>query len=335
MQRIGYLYEQVYSFENLLRAFRKAKKGSNKSIEAKQWLFYLEKKMLELQKELETTTYKPGNFRYFKVYDPKERLISVAPFKDRVVHHAVVNILEPVYENIFIHDSYATRKYKGQHKAVFKAQKFMQNNNWFLKCDIEKFFESVSHDILLKIIENKIKDKKLIHLIEMIICNGGNNGIGLPIGNLTSQFFANVYLNNFDHFIKENLRVRNYIRYMDDFVLFSNEKSQLKLWLREIKQYLAEELKLHLKSNAVYINSRLNGLSFLGTRIFPRTIRIKQENFKRYIRRMKKRKYEYRTNQITEDNFLMSMNSYFALMAQYNTYNLRKKIMENDLGYSV
>jgi retron-type reverse transcriptase len=129
----------------------------------------------------------------------------------------------------------------------------------------------------------------LLSLIEKILRNGGANGKGLPIGNLTSQFFANVYLNTFDHFIKENLRVKYYIRYMDDFVLFSNDKEQLKIWRTEINNYLHKQLQLSLKKESVYVNSRLNGLSFLGTRVFPRTIRIRQENLKRYVRRMKKK----------------------------------------------
>ena len=195
--------------------------------------------MLELQQELINGRYKPSAYRYFKIFDPKERIISVASFKDRVVHHALINILEPIYERCFIYDSYATRKEKGTHLAINRAQTFLKEDPWFLKTDIDKYFDSINQGILMALLNRKIKDHRLLEVAQAIIENGGVNGVGLPIGNLTSQFFANVYLNPFDHFVKQQLGVK-YVRYMDDFVLFSKNKEELKSHKKAIKDYLAE-----------------------------------------------------------------------------------------------
>jgi RNA-directed DNA polymerase len=202
MRRIGNLKCSFLSFENLFRAYKKAFK-STKNYEACIFTFNIEKELLLLQEELDTGNYLPGDYRYFTILDPKKREISVAPFRDRVVHHTLINILEPLYEKRFISASYATRKNKGTHKAIAKAQQLQRNNHWYLKMDVRKYFGSINHKILLRIIKRKIKDPFVIFLCKTIIAKGGDGITGLPIGNLTSQFFANVYLDIFDHFIKD------------------------------------------------------------------------------------------------------------------------------------
>lgn len=332
MQRIGNLFENFASYSNLHKAFKKAMKGSKGKGESVEYFFNMENVLIELKKEIESNNYEPSDYRYFTIYDPKERKIAVAPFKDRIVHHAIVNILEPIYEKIFIYDSYATRKKKGSHKAIKRAQEFLKKNKWFLKTDINKYFENMNHEILLNIIKRKIKDKKLIYVIEKIMNKGGENGVGLPIGNLTSQFFANVYLNNFDHYVKEELKTKCYIRYMDDIVVFSNDKGMLLDVRNNLRDFLLNNLKLQLKDSETIINQRLNGLSFLGVRIFPNLIRIKRENLKRSMTKYKRNIEKFRDGKIEEKYFLQSMASIIGHLKNFNSYSLRKNIYLGQLS---
>ena len=354
MKRKNNLFLKVIDFENILLAYKKSLKGSGYNKETEKFYFNSEKELIRLIKEIKEGTYYPEKYRYFKIYDPKERIISVAKFRDRVVHHAIVNILEPIFEKVFIFNSYATRKDKGTHKAIEKAQNYLRKTNYYLKADIRKYFDSIEHNILINLIEKKIKDKKLMELIKRIVKNSDisrgediNKGLpcgiklfhnfnfssgkiipqGLPIGNLTSQFFANIYLNGFDHFVKEYLRERYYIRYMDDFVIFSDNKERLKELRGIIKEYLIKELNLELKEKATYINKKMNGLSFLGVRIFPKLIRIKNENIKRIRKRIDKREKEYFTGKIDEKRYIQSLMSFFGYMNNFNTYELRRSIL--------
>ncbi|MCB9291557.1 MAG: group II intron reverse transcriptase domain-containing protein [Lewinellaceae bacterium] len=270
MKRYGQLFENFTAFPNLLLAYQKARRGAVGKPEAQAFAFHLEGELFQLQDELMNGSYQPRPYRYFQIYDPKERTISVAAFRDRVVHHALINILEPIYERCFIFDSYATRKGKGTHKAIRRAQQFLRRTGWFWKSDIDKYFDSIRQDMLRDLLERKVKDKRLLEIAGRIVCNGGAEGVGLPIGNLTSQFFANVYLNGFDHFVKEDLGVKYYLRYMDDFALFSPDKTQLKSWRGPVRKYLNDNLGLQLKASASFLNSAPNGLTFLGRRIFPK-----------------------------------------------------------------
>jgi len=314
MKRVGNLFDTVCSFENLLLAYRKAMRGSGAKEDACQFAYNLEHDILVIQDELRNGEYMPGKYRYFQVHEPKERTISVAPFRDRVVHHAVVNVLERVFEPRFIHDSYATRKEKGTHKAIRRAQDFMRGNRWYLKLDINKYFDNIDHNILLGLIARKIKDDRLLGLLRVIIANsdasrGEKTGKGLPIGNLTSQFFANVYLDVFDHYLKEELQLKAYVRYMDDCVIFHEDKEYLKELLRLSVLFLRERLMLSLKASATLINTRLHGLPFLGFRVFPSLLRIKRENIKRLKKKIMLRQEQFASGIITEESFSMSLAS--------------------------
>mgnify|MGYP000698110521 FL=1 len=208
MKRYGYLFADVVSFENLLSAFKQAFQGVGKKYYSLKYWANLESNLFKLQEELKKGSYQPGDYRYFKIYKPKEREIAVADFRDRIVHHGIVNILEPIYERIFIYNSYATRKNKGTHKAVKKAQQYLQDNFWYFKTDIKKYFDSIDHQLLISILNRKIKNQQLLDLMTKIIFNGGEQGKGLPIGNLTSQFLANIYLDQLDHYLKDKLGVK-------------------------------------------------------------------------------------------------------------------------------
>jgi retron-type reverse transcriptase len=330
MKRHGYLFEKLYDFHNLLVAFAKSFKGMRKKEVNSEYYFFLEGNLLSLQSKLKSQTYLPSKYRYFTIYEPKERLISVASFEDRIVHHALVNVLEPIYEKIFIYDSYATRKGKGSHRAIARAQYFLKRNRWFLKIDIEKYFGSIDHLTLINIIKRKIKDPHIIELISLIVKNNDisqnvSEAIGLPIGNLTSQFLANIYLDQFDHYVKEELRF-DYIRYMDDMVFFSNDKDRLKETLHLAEEYLGSKLKLTIKPVSIILNTRIHGLSFLGFRIYPTIIRVKKENIKRMKKNVKKREWEYNEEIISEAKLSQSVNSIIEFIKTANSERLRQNI---------
>lgn len=328
MKRTGHLMPQVTDFAHLYRSYKKALKGSGHTRESREFQFYLEPRLLELQRELTEGSYQPASYRYFRIFEPKERLIAVAPFRDRVVHHAIVGILEPIFEPTFIFDSYATRVGKGTHRAIKRAQAFFRQNRWVWKADIEKYFDSIHHDILLSLVARKIKDRELMNLIEKVIRNGGENGKGLPIGNLTSQFFANVYLNPFDHFVKEELKVKHYVRYMDDFVCFGHDKEKLKMTRGKLATFLREELHLDLKPSACYLTQQANGLSFLGARIFPELIRIKPENLRRIRKKIQRKEFAFEQGNLDEEAFLQAMNSYWSYLDHFDTKSLRQSWLE-------
>lgn len=327
MRRIGDLFDDVVSYSNLYRAYRKALLGARRNEEQAHFYYNLEKELVTLRRELVEETYNPGPYRYFMIFDPKEREIAIAPFRDRVVHHAIVNVLEPIYERRFIYDSYATRKGKGTLAAIKRAQSFLRESRYYIKLDISKYFASIDRNTLLEILQRKLKDARLLKLITRIVWNPPDEDWGLPIGNMTSQFFANVYMDPFDRFVKETLKQRHYIRYMDDFVVFTDDRESIPLLLAQMKAYLNDKLGLKVKENGVVINTPMHGLGFLGVRIFPSTVRLHRKNLTRCLRKIRLREREYSRGQIDEERLVLSVSSIVAHMAQFNTLTLRKRVM--------
>lgn len=244
MKRYNHLFDKIISFGNLLLAAKKAQKGKRYKEKTALFNLNLERELIFLQAELSDMSYRHGGYRDFYIYDPKRRLISAAPYRDRVLHHALCNVIEPLFDRTFIHDSYACRVGKGAHAAVDKYTEFSRKNRFVLQCDIKKYFPSIDRGLLIGIIARKIKCEKTLWLIREIIGSRRTNSAmtdnsdeeiakslygskGIPIGNLTSQFFANVYMNAFDHFIKEDIGCRYYIRYVGDFVILDNSKERL------------------------------------------------------------------------------------------------------------
>ncbi|MBN1345073.1 MAG: hypothetical protein JXQ73_20430 [Phycisphaerae bacterium] len=237
MHRHRHLFERVCSFDNLYAAARKALSGKRTKLPGASFLGDLEKELVSLRQELASETYQHGGYHYFLIHEPKERLVAAAPFRDRVVHHAIVRVIEPIFERRFIEDSFACRRGKGTHAAMRRALHFARGHRYALKCDVSKYFPSIDHEVLMGLVGRVIGDAPLLALLRRILASHADGETpewapgaelfeyrmrrrGLPIGNLTSQFMANVYLNPVDHLAKHVLRVKGYLRYMDDFILF-------------------------------------------------------------------------------------------------------------------
>ncbi len=286
MKRHGQLWERLVGFPNLLRAANRAARGKRRKPNVARFLFDLEKNLCELQDALREDTYRPGEYRTFEIYEPKRRLISAAPFRDRVVHHALCAVLEPIWERSFIFDSYACRRGKGTHAAVDRFTHFARGHRCVLKCDVQKYFPSLDHAVLKERLARKVKDRRVLALAALTIDHSNpqeevqewfpgddlftpqQRRRGLPLGNQTSQFFANVYLDGFDHWVKEVLRCRGFIRYVDDFVLFGDDKGWLAEARERCREYLAG-LRLRLHPHKSVIARVRDGVRFLGYRVYP------------------------------------------------------------------
>jgi len=286
MKTHRYLWPALVSFDNLFRAYTKAVRGKRLRPDVAAFSYDLEVNLLSLLGDLVSGSYSPGTYRRFAVYDPKPRIISAAPFRDRVVHHAICNILEPIFEATFIHDSYACRVGKGTHAAVDRFSHFARRHAYVLKGDVKRYFPSIDHELLMHAIGRKVQCRRTLGLCALVIHQGTQDtaGRGLPIGNQTSQFFANVYLNPFDHFILEQVRPDGYIRYVDDFVLFADGKGELWEALDRARDFL-EGLRLELPPAKCLIQPVSAGTTFLGYRIWPHQRRLVRSSIVRYGRR--------------------------------------------------
>jgi RNA-directed DNA polymerase len=346
MKRYGNLWHQVITFENLVNASRQAQKGKRFRENVLSFNYHLERNLHKLQSELQTKTYRPGTYRSFRIFDPKPRLISAAPYRDRVVHHALCNVIVPLMERSFIANSYANRKGYGTHRALQKFTDYARNSRYVLQCDIRKYFPSIDRAILKSIVRGKIKCADTLWLIDTII-DGGNAQDpvldyfpgddlltpvqrlkGLPIGNLTSQFLANVYLNPFDHFVKEQLHCDRYLRYVDDFALFSDDKPQLAEAREQIEAYLATvRLKIHPVKSQLFETQY--GANFVGFRIMPSQIRVRNDNLRRGRVRLKRLQRDYRHRRVPFITLIQRLQSWEAHLLHGDTYRLRCAIFKN------
>ena len=339
---------QIYDFDNLLLAYRKASKGKRGHADVAEFEYRLEDHLLQLQRELIDQSYQPGGYHSFYIHDPKKRLISAAPFRDRVVHHALCNIIEPVFERSFIFDSYANRIGKGTHKAIDRAQQFARRFNYVLTCDVKQFFPSIDHEILLDVIAAKPspRDHGAPWLIKKILQSGigilqeeydmvyfaGDDLFslqrprGLPIGNLTSQFWANCYLNPFDHFVKRNLGCKGYLRYVDDFLLFSNDKRQLNQWREQIIIQAAKyRLTLHeSKCQARPVNE---GVPFLGFLIHPEHRLLKRKKGIAFQRKYKSARKANQQGRLSFVELTASIQGWVNHVCRANTWRLRRALL--------
>jgi hypothetical protein len=299
MKRAGNLLEQVADPDNLRLAFWKARKGKNLSTQVQEYSDNLEPNLFVLREQILTNRVRVGDYHYFQIYDPKQRQICAAPFREQVLHHALMNICHDHFEQKQIFDSYASRPQKGLHAAIKRSQKFSHTGSWFLKLDIRKFFASIHHDCMKKQLERMFKDYKLLNILYTIIDSyEAQTGRGVPIGNLTSQYFANHYLAGLDHFIKEQLRCKAYVRYMDDLVLWHNDRAWLKKAHCAINEFIQTRLQCGLKP--ALLNRTELGVPFLGYRIFPFHIRLLRRSKLRFIKKMRYLERQYQTGEWSE-----------------------------------
>lgn len=341
------LYKNICTLENFKLAFEKAKKGKANKDYVIKFEENLDQELKQLQIELETLTYKPRELKRFIVRDPKSRVIHASAFRDRVVYHALINIIEPIFEKVFIYDSYASRLNKGTLNAVLRFDYFKRkvtkngqlvknafDNNlvigYVLKADIKHYFDTVNHNILLKILSNKIRDEKVIWLILQILKNYeiGTPGVGMPLGNLTSQFFANVYLNELDYFVKHNLKAKYYIRYVDDFIILHDNKKVLEDFKKEINDFLINYLKLELHPEKSNIIPLRNGISFLGYRNFYHYKLLRKSNKRKFEKNFNWKLELYEGGFLIYEDIIPSLKGWLGYAIWADTYNFRKNIIK-------
>lgn len=329
MKRAGFLLEQIAEPENLRIAFWRASKGKTDKLEVLKYQTKFEENIKKLREQILRTTLDIGHYNIFTIYEPKERIICAASFPERVLHYAIINICYPYFEKFQIYDSYATRIDKGTFAAIDRAKIFTKNNTYFLKLDVRKYFNSISHPILVSLLKHKFKDKKLLEILEQIIDSYSiSESKGLPIGNLTSQYFANYYLAFLDHYIKESLQVKCFVRYMDDMVLWNDSKNILKDNLKKIKQYLNENLDLTLKQELLNLTS--NGLPFLGFVLRSAGMRISSNSKRRFLKKYRNYENKLLKNVWSEQEYQNHILPLLDFVKKADTYHFRKILFEGN-----
>ncbi len=338
------MFDTLTAWDNLLLAYDNAARGKRGHANVATFEHRLEDNLLALQADLRDETYQPGGYATFIIREPKRRVISAAPFRDRVVHHALCNLIEPIFERGFVADSYANRVGQGTHRALDRCQQLARRHAYVLQCDVRQYFPSIDHAILRALLAKQIDDPQVMRLIDLILASGagvlageydmvyfpGDDLLaalrprGLPIGNLTSQFWANVYLNPLDHFIKRELRCAGYVRYVDDFLLFTGDKATLWAWRARIVERL-QRLRLTLHPGA-HPRPVSEGIPFLGFTVFPAVRRLKRSKGVRYRRRFRDLVRLYATGWATAGELTASARGW-ANHARYgNTVGLRKAL---------
>ena len=344
MKRIGNLFSKLVSFQNLLKAADLARRGKRYRPDVLQFEFDREWHLLRIGDELSAETWRPGSFKSFRIFEPKERLISAAPYPDRVVHHAVCLVIQPIFEKAFIFDSYACRKNKGNHAAVKKAQKLAARFRYVLQCDIRKFFPSIDHCILIGLLDRKLKDRKLMNLLKIIIQHPwpgqpsprylpgddlfsiANRTCGLPIGNQTSQFFGNLILDPLDQWLKRTIRIPGYLRYADDFLVFSDDR----VYLRDLKSKIESkllELRLQINNKKTVVYPCRCGIPFLGYRIFPSHIRLAKQNVKKMKRRLSQFEDDLMSGAISNETVYHSVMAWWGHAQHANSWHLARGLL--------
>lgn len=342
------LYLRICAFENLYLAHRQARRGGKrKQAEVAEFEHNLGENLLCLQEELLAQTYRPGRYRSFIVIERKKRKISAAPYRDRVVHHALINVIGPIFEARFIHDTYANRVGKGTHRALDRAQQFARRYPYVLQCDIREFFPSIDHAILRGLLARHIACSRTLWLIDRILEGGAgvltdcytpvyfpgddlfavNRPRGLPIGNLTSQHWANLYLHPLDLFVKQGLHCRAYLRYCDDFLLFAADKPTLHRWRGEIVGFL-QTLRLTLHEQKAQVFPVKNGIDFLGWRLFLHYRRLRRDNVRYAVRRLRRQQAAFARGELSQEQLSASVRAWLAHAARGNTYRLRRRILQ-------
>jgi len=327
------MWQQVYDYTNLYQAYLRARKEKRYRNEVLRFSYNLEENLIELQNELMWKTYHPGEYRSFQVYEPKQRTIVAAPFRDRVVQHSLNAVMEPVFERSMIHDSYACRKGKGTHEAARRVAYMIgkPENHFYLKADIQGYFPSIAHDELREMFRRRIHDTDVLWLVDQFLgSEPGSGAVGIPIGNLLSQLSANVYLHELDHHIKNELGYRWYVRYMDDFMVFHYSKSELRWLSNYIAHWLKDNLCLSL-NRKTRIDRVKNGVAFVGYRIWPGNKLLKKGS----IQKMERKARAWRKGKIADDVFLASIGSWIGHARDTASHIAVERILLQALQHAV
>ena len=338
MKSHKHLFPQVCAVENVMAAARAAMQGKLSGSSAARFHARWETHAVTLAQQLASGTWKPGKYTYFDIHEPKLRRVAAAPFRDRVVHHALVRVLEPIFEPKFIEDSYACRRGKGTHAGVRRCAQFARRFPYVLKCDIRRYFPSIDHALLLQRIGRTIADPQVMALIRQILdthedgrrtewgeelfdCRVRRHG--LPIGNLTSQFFANIHLDGFDHFVKQERRVKGYLRYVDDFLIFAESREQARAWGREARAYLAERrMEIHPDKYRLSRTDR-EGADFCGFVCYANgRTRVRGASVRRYVKRLERVKRNG-----TLADIKSSVMSWIGHVAHADSWRLRAAVL--------
>jgi retron-type reverse transcriptase len=326
MKRVGYLIEKIATIDNLYLAFWKARKGKDEKQAIIEYRKNLHQNLLTLQRQILIGKVEVGDYHYFTIFDPKERIICAADFSERVLHHALMNICHPYFEQHQIFDSYASRKGKGTYAAIDRAKVFTKEYRYFLKMDFRKYFDSISHEVLKGELKRLFKDEKLLSIFGQIIDSYEvTNKKGVPIGNLTSQYFANHFLSVADHFAKERLKIPAYTRYMDDVIIWSNDKTVLLKIGYAYQDFTAESLDLILKP--FILNETKRGLPFLGYLVFPKELRLAKRSRERFIEKYKSYELNLENETWSQFTYQQHIQPLFAFVEKANSEGFRAKIM--------
>ncbi|MDR1122223.1 MAG: RNA-directed DNA polymerase [Dysgonamonadaceae bacterium] len=327
MKRKGYIVEQIADTDNLRLAFWKAQKGKSMKQEVMLFRENLDARLLQIREQLLDNSYRFGNYRYFTIHDPKRRIICAAPFAERVVHHAIMNVCATDFDRRQIPYSYACRKNKGTFAALEQAALYQKKYQWFLKLDVRKYFDSIDHEILFEKLQRMYKDKSLLSLFRKIIDSyHAGDDRGLPIGNLASQYFANHYLSYADRHAVEQLRIPAYLRYMDDMLLWFNDKSELLEKGKQYEHFIREHLKLELKP---FVHNKTgHGLPALGFILYPDRIRLNRRSRQRFSTKLRQNYTLLERGEISESEFGVRTLSLYGFIAHADSKGLAKHVMQ-------
>lgn len=341
MQKLVDVFDSITEFSHLYRSFFAASKGKRYRLTIAKYKFNLEQNLFRLQQELRNGSYQFGPYKGFWVEEPKRRFIESAVFENRIVHHAIHSRLETWLEPVFYEHSYACRTGRGTHSAMFTLKGWVKDRRlkYYLKCDVKKFFPSIDRDILIKILHKKIGDERLLRLLEELIHSAPGKR-GIPIGNLTSQLLANFYMNELDQFIKRKLRIKRYIRYMDDFVLLFNDEEAMRDSREEIEKFTSEVLRIELSPHKTRMDKIKNGISFVGYKIKNGKVRVRNKPLKSMKRKVLIALHESKlrppldltSKEVKRSKFFASYSSYLGQTVKTSYGSILNKMILKEIG---
>ncbi|MGK0188650.1 MAG: RNA-directed DNA polymerase [Verrucomicrobiales bacterium] len=344
MKRHKHLWGKIVTFDNLSTAAREAMRGKRGKSAAARFFTSWEKDVVVLERELQEGTYLPGAYHYFYIHDPKTRQVAATPFRDRVVHHALVRVLEPLFERRFIEDSFACRKGKGTHAGMRRALQLAKRYRYALKCDIRRYFPPIDQGLLTGMISRVVGDQEALGLVDLILrthvdridrvwplgaslFDATEKRLGLPIGNLTSQFFANIYLDRFDHFVKQDLRVKGYLRYVDDFLLFSDDRAELKQLGRQCAAHLAE-ISLEIHPDKYRLLPTDKGVDFCGYVVCgDGRIKVRSSSVRRFQKRYLALCGQLERGRLDATELTRSVKAWIAHAEHAQSWGLRRDVL--------